>query len=52
MVENKKEKLKAKVSSSVEEVERTVRNNHLNRTIRKNISVKEEYCFIVPWQLH
>ena len=49
MVENKKHK--AKVGSSVKEVEITVRHNHLNRTIRKNISVKEEYCFIVPWQM-
>lgn len=52
MVENKKQKLNAIAGSSVEEGEITMRNNHLNRIIRKNISVKEEYYFIVPWQMH
>ena len=52
MVENKKEKLKAIVSRSAEELEITLHNNQLKRTISKNTSVKEDYFFIVPWQMH
>jgi len=52
MAENEKQKLKAITGSSVEEAELTMRNNHQNRTIRKSISIKEEYYFIVPWQMH
>lgn len=48
-VENRKQK--GIVTSSVEEVLKHTRNNHLKSTIWKNISVKEEYSFIVPWQM-
>ncbi len=51
MIENTKQKAKVR-SSSVEELDITVRKNHFYRTNRKNILVKEEYNFIVPWQMH
>lgn len=55
MIENKKEKQQALLSNSVNLIDigaRSKGRNNLNtRVLGKKVLVKDEYSFIVPWQL-